>query len=895
MFRSFLGVILLSFLACLCPAVAAASPVELIVKRDGGLTKSERLDIRSSAGVSLERPMTIKNFELVTVDSSKVKEALADLNSNSDVVFAEQNTRAFATAAPYRIPVNDPLLSLQYSIENTGQTINNNSNTIAGSDMKVRPAWNLARGAGVVVAVADTGIELSHPDLSSRVASNSSEIAGDGIDNDNNGYIDDTNGWDFVDGDKTPAASDNGHGTHVAGIIAAEQNNSQGISGVAPAARTLPLRVLGADGSGTWSQIAEAFDYAGKMNIPIVNASLGGYGSVATIDSVIASHPNTLYVFAAGNDGVSLDNYTFYPCESPESNVLCVGATDPANNVASFSNYSPTAVDIAAPGEDIASTYTGAGYVWLSGTSMAAPNVSAVAALVAGASFRRGAVLKDTLTTTADMSLGGWVASGHMNAFSAVSAVVIDTDNDGLSDSVDQCPSVFSTRSDGCLDSDGDNISDNIDNCPDVSNSNQLDTDSDGQGDACDSTPNGPDADGDGILDASDNCPNVSNANQLDTDSDGQGDACDSTPNGPDADSDGILDTSDNCPNVSNANQLDTDNDGQGDVCDPTPNGVDVPPADTDNDGVPDTSDNCPDVSNANQLDTDSDGQGDVCDSTPNGPDADSDGIIDASDNCPNVSNANQLDTDNDGQGDVCDPTPNGVDVPPADTDNDGVPDTSDNCPNVSNANQLDTDNDGQGDVCDPTPNGVDVPPADNDGDGIANTSDNCPAVSNANQLDTDNDGQGDVCDLTPNGVIIPPADADSDGLPDTSDNCPAVSNANQLDTDSDGQGDVCDPCPDEKGSNCQTKPKVTLSLKITQKVLRATTFVTTKSQLRFTLKMKSCSSCRYRTIKTSSFDSVVGKKTTLWAIKKKGFYLLTARASNNKGSGLSSSSAHKR
>ena len=752
--------------------------------------------------------MTIKNFELVTVDSSKVKEALADLNSNSDVVFAEQNTRAFATAAPYRIPVNDPLLSLQYSIENTGQTINNNSNTIAGSDMKVRPAWNLARGAGVVVAVADTGIELSHPDLSSRVASNSSEIAGDGIDNDNNGYIDDTSGWDFVDSDKTPAAPDNGHGTHVAGIISAEQNNGQGISGVAPSARILPLRVLGADGSGTWSQIAEAFDYAGKMNIPIVNASLGGYGSVATIDSVIASHPNTLYVFAAGNDGVSLDNYTFYPCESPESNVLCVGATDPANNVASFSNYSPTAVDIAAPGEDIASTYTGAGYVWLSGTSMAAPNVSAVAALVAGASFRRGAVLKDTLTTTADMSLSGWVASGHMNAFSAVSAVVIDTDNDGLSDSVDQCPSVFSTRSDGCLDSDGDNISDNIDNCPDVSNSNQLDTDSDGQGDACDSTPNGPDAD-----------------------------------------SDGILDTSDNCPNVSNANQLDTDNDGQGDVCDPTPNGVDVPPADTDNDGVPDTSDNCPNASNTNQLDTDNDGQGDVCDSTPNGPDADSDGIIDASDNCPNV----------------------------------------------SNANQLDTDNDGQGDVCDPTPNGVDVPPADNDGDGIANTSDNCPAVSNANQLDTDNDGQGDVCDLTPNGVIIPPADADSDGLPDTSDNCPAVSNANQLDTDSDGQGDVCDPCPDEKGSNCQTKPKVTLSLKITQKVLRATTFVTTKSQLKFTLKMKSCSSCRYRTIKTSSFDSVVGKKTTLWAIKKKGFYLLTARASNNKGSGLSSSSAHKR
>jgi hypothetical protein len=130
------------------------------------------------------------------------------------------------------------------------------------------------------------------------------------------------------------------------------------------------------------------------------------------------------------------------------------------------------------------------------------------------------------------------------------------------------------------------------------------------------SRPGGADGDGDGLADVSDNCPAVANTDQTDTDKDGQGDACDPVDPPPaDADGDGVPDASDNCPAVANTDQTDTDKDGQGDACDP----VDPPPADADGDGVPDASDNCPAVANADQADTDGDGQGDVCDTTPDG------------------------------------------------------------------------------------------------------------------------------------------------------------------------------------------------------------------------------------------------------------------------------------
>jgi hypothetical protein len=230
-------------------------------------------------------------------------------------------------------------------------------------------------------------------------------------------------------------------------------------------------------------------------------------------------------------------------------------------------------------------------------------------------------------------------------------------------------------------DSDSDAVEDATDNCTVILNADQLDTDSDKIGDACDN-----DDDNDSVVDASDAFP-LDATEFVDADGDGIGNNADTTPNG-DTDGDGIDNLSDNCASVSNALQTDTDSDGIGDVCDSTING------DTDNDGVDNLSDNCVSVSNANQLDTDTDGAGDACDTTPNG-DTDNDGVDNLADNCPSVSNADQVNTDGDAQGDACDTTPNG------DVDGDGVDNLSDNCPTVSNVDQVDIDADGAGDVCD--------------------------------------------------------------------------------------------------------------------------------------------------------------------------------------------------
>ena len=263
----------------------------------------------------------------------------------------------------------------------------------------------------------------------------------------------------------------------------------------------------------------------------------------------------------------------------------------------------------------------------------------------------------------------------------------------------------------GASDADGDGVADDKDNCPKDPNANQLDTDKDGQGDACDT-----DDDGDGVPDATDNCPVTKNADQKDSDKDKKGDACDS-----DDDGDGVADTKDDCPLVANASQLDTDKDGKGDACDD----------DDDGDGVPDAKDNCPLVANPSQVDTDKDGKGDVCET-----DDDGDGLPDAMDNCPMVANADQLDTDKDKKGDACDD----------DDDGDGVADAKDNCPKLANADQADDNEDGIGDACQ----------ADGDGDGEPDVTDNCPKIENADQADDDGDGVGNACDAPP---AKPPVD----------------------------------------------------------------------------------------------------------------------------------------
>ena len=214
--------------------------------------------------------------------------------------------------------------------------------------MDVPEAWALApaAGAGVTVAVVDSGAKTDHPDLAGQFAAG---------------------GWDYVHGDATPT-DNHGHGTHVTGTILARNGNGIGISGVAPGAKAIELQVFADDdgdgstsGTGQWDWVLDAFDRAGASGARVVNASLGGVGDdylAALVADTVSQYPNTLYVVAAGNENTNLEpTATVYlPCETPAPNVLCVGASTYTDSRASFSNYGPTAVDVFAPGLNIEST-----------------------------------------------------------------------------------------------------------------------------------------------------------------------------------------------------------------------------------------------------------------------------------------------------------------------------------------------------------------------------------------------------------------------------------------------------------------------------------------------------------------------------------------------------------
>lgn len=289
----------------------------------------------------------------------------------------------------------EPLFDDQWGLHNHGQTVGQAGIT-GTADVDIDGLQALAAGLGdpgVVVAVIDDGVDFSHPDLASTAWTNPGEagaLAGNGIDDDGNGYIDDVHGWDFCNDDASVHdAGRDGHGTHVAGTIAASRNG-QGVVGVAAGVKIMALKFIEKGGSCGWDRMAvEAIDYAASFGVSIINASWGGPAPSSVMDAAIADS-DALFVAAAGNWGADLDAGTsFYPASSKLPNVLAVAAIDQTGKLASFSNYGATTVDLVAPGKDILSTYPTIGctapcYAWASGTSMAAPHVSGVAALVAG-------------------------------------------------------------------------------------------------------------------------------------------------------------------------------------------------------------------------------------------------------------------------------------------------------------------------------------------------------------------------------------------------------------------------------------------------------------------------------------------------------------------------------
>lgn len=239
-----------------------------------------------------------------------------------------------------------------------------------------------------IVAIIDTGIDINHEELRDNIWTNSDEIPDNGIDDDNNGYIDDYHGYNFINGNANVyvSADEDIHGTHAAGTIIAKHNNG-GIKGLAndESIKVMPLKILGENGKGYMSKLVEAIHYAHNNGANICNISLGAYSYDYTLDDVIKMYPDMLFVVAAGNGanyiGYSLDEKTVYPAKLGYDNVICVSNAcfDSMRYVsANYGSY----VDVFAPGTFIISTIPGNSYGFLTGTSMAAPFVSAVAALI---------------------------------------------------------------------------------------------------------------------------------------------------------------------------------------------------------------------------------------------------------------------------------------------------------------------------------------------------------------------------------------------------------------------------------------------------------------------------------------------------------------------------------
>jgi subtilisin family serine protease len=571
-------------LLALLPASAAANPgTEIIVKRDAGLSGAERADIRADADVRFVETLPLPRTEVVAAAPGDVNDALRDLNADPDVAYAELNR-------PVRALTNDEHFTKLWGLQNLGNFAFGSESAVNDADMDVPEAWDHGLGTGRTVAVVDTGVQADHPDLGDRVAF----------------------GWDFVDED--PYANDEeGHGTHVAGTIAATKDNTIGVAGVAPEARILPLRVLDENGQGDVADAIEAYHYAAQHDVAIVNASLGGEGFVQSERDAIALHPEVLFVVAAGNDGENNDvpaQDPDYPCSYNLPNILCVGASKHNDQRAEFSNYGATAVDVFAPGYGIYSTIPGSGYDFNSGTSMATPHVAGLAALMLSRNPMLAPLdVKDATILSADQkpAFAGLVASGgRANAKGAF--LGYDWDNDTVSEGQDNCPSVpnpgqedvdLDGVGDACppvADADTDGVT-TLDDCPvepaayATNGCPSADPTADGDywPDSLDQclgqagTARGcPDADADGVADASDNCVAAYNPGQADLDSDGQGNACDS-----DRDGDGLANDADQCPEYKAATS-------NGCAAAPPTPPTPTPPADRDGDGVYDLSDACP-------------------------------------------------------------------------------------------------------------------------------------------------------------------------------------------------------------------------------------------------------------------------------------------------------------
>ena len=413
---------------------------ELIVKFKPSVSEKMKDKIHGQHGSE-----KIKDFRSLNIDHIKLKkgmsleEAITSYLAEPDVEYAEPNYLFTIQTAP-----NDFYFNYLWGLYNTGQT-----GGTPGADIDASRAWDITNGSNnVVIAVIDTGVDYTHSDLFQNMWVNLAEYNGaPGVDDDGNGYVDDPRGINTFDHMNDPM-DDHGHGTHVAGTIGAVGNNSMGVAGVNWNVKIIPCKFLGSEGYGYTNGAIECLEYIRALknrgvNIVATNNSWGGGGySQALYDAIDAQRKsNILFIAAAGNDNGDNDQYDFYPASYPLPNLLSVAATDPNDFKAWFSNYGRRTVHVGAPGTDIVSLRakgtdmygdanhfippgsSSAEYYKASGTSMATPHVTGLAALIKSQNPNRGWVeIKNLILSGAEEEIpfyGGTIA-GRINAYNSL-------------------------------------------------------------------------------------------------------------------------------------------------------------------------------------------------------------------------------------------------------------------------------------------------------------------------------------------------------------------------------------------------------------------------------------------------------------------------------------------
>ena len=364
-----------------------------------------------------------------------VDDAIRRASADPRVEYAEPDYLIYPSLTP-----NDARFEEMWGLLNDGSSFGK-----VGADIGATSAWDLTTGSDdVVVAIADSGVDLNHPDLAANAWVNPREIPGNGIDDDGNGLIDDVNGWNFLANSNQLVEdfSTDFHGTHVAGTVGAVGNNGTGTTGVAWHVKLMSVKFLGST-PGTTSNAIKCIKYASDerrhgVNVRVINASWGGAGNSQSLHDAIveAGDLGILFVCAAGNGGSDsrgddLDEDPDYPAAwaADTSSVISVSALDRSDSLPGFSNYGHTAATVAAPGVSILSTTPFGGYGGSSGTSMSTPHVTGIAALLAAFSpSLTPSQIKERIIRTAVPVLSvasKTVASGRANAFNALTNHVV--------------------------------------------------------------------------------------------------------------------------------------------------------------------------------------------------------------------------------------------------------------------------------------------------------------------------------------------------------------------------------------------------------------------------------------------------------------------------------------